>query len=152
MGKEIERKFLLTKGASIPIPMTYKKYTIKQGYILSDQSKQVRIRLTVYDAVIGLKFGNGNIRDEYEYEIPMSDGEEMYEKCDLKLEKHRLSFNKGHEHYDVDEFPNGLIFVEVEFKTVKDMENWVKPHWIGKEITGKKKYSNITLAKQKLKW
>ena len=68
MGKEIERKFLLTKGASIPIPMTYKKYTIKQGYTLSDQSKQVRIRLTVYDAVIAIKFGKGSIG--YQFQKP----------------------------------------------------------------------------------
>jgi len=152
MGKEIERKFLLNEKASIPIPANYKRYTIKQGYILTGDSKQVRIRLTVYDAVIGIKFGNSPIRDEYEYEIPMADGKEIYEKCELKLEKSRLSFKRGKEQYDVDSYPNDINVVEVEFKSIEDSNNWVKPEWIGKEISGKKKYSNITLAKQNLKF
>ena len=57
-------------------------------------------------------------------------------------------------HYDVDTFPNKMQWVEVEFKSIKEMKLWEKniPHWIGKEITGSRQYSNIALAKQNLKW
>jgi adenylate cyclase len=153
MGKEIERKFLLAEGTSIPIPRVHQKLTIKQGYLHAEKGKQVRIR--IYDdfkAYIGVKFTESQIRDEFEYLIPLEDGELMYEKTEQKLEKRRLSFSRGKEHYDVDTFPNGLTFVEVEFKSMKAMENWEKPSWLGEEITGVGKYSNINLAKKDLKF
>mgnify|MGYP006935469585 CR=1 FL=1 len=153
MGKEIERKFLLAEGASIPIPRVHQKLTIKQGYLHAEKGKQVRIR--IYDdskAYIGVKFTESQIRDEFEYPIPLEDGKLMYGKTEQKLEKRRLSFSRGKEHYDVDTFPNGLTFVEVEFKSMKAMENWEKPSWLGEEITGVGKYSNINLAKKDLKF
>lgn len=152
MAKEIERKFLLTKGASIPIPEEHSKLKIKQGYILAEKGKQVRVRLYDTKAVLCIKYTEKFVRDEFEYEILMKDAKEIYSKCEMKLEKRRLSFKVGNQTYDVDSFPNKMVFVEVEFKSVKDMKKWVKPHWIGEEITGVKKYSNILLAKKKLKF
>ncbi len=152
MAKEIERKFLLSAGSSIPIPKEHKKLAIKQGYIFLDKGKHLRIRLYKDRAVLGLKYTSGPVRDEYEYEVPMKDAKEMYSKCTMKLEKHRLSFERFNETYDIDSYPNGIQFVEVEFKSVKASKTWVKPSWIGKEITKVSKYSNIVLAKQNLKW
>lgn len=153
MGKEIERKFLLAKGASIPIPKKHDKLIIKQGYLHAEKGSQVRIRIyNDFKAYIGIKFTETQIRDEFEYLIPLEDGKLMYEKSKLNLEKNRLSFKRGKEHYDVDTFPNGIQFVEVEFKSLKDMEAWVKPSWLGEEITGVSKYSNINLAKKNLKF
>jgi CYTH domain-containing protein len=151
MGKEIERKFLLAEGASIPIPRVHEKHLIKQGYLHAEKGKQVRIRIyNDFKAYIGVKFTESQIRDEFEYLIPLEDGLVMYDKTHDKLEKKRLSFRRGKEHYDVDTFPNGLTFVEVEFKSLKAMENWEKPSWMGEEITGVGKYSNINLAKKNL--
>ena len=150
MGKEIEKKFLLAEGASIPIPATYQKLKIKQAYICAEKGKQVRVRIINNSkAVLGIKFTQSIIRDEFEYEIPLKEAKLMYEKSTMRVEKNRLSFNrKGH--YDIDTFPNGLVTVEVEFKSIKAMEKWVKPSWLGEEITGVSKYSNITLAKKNL--
>jgi CYTH domain-containing protein len=151
MGKEIERKFLLAEGSSIPIPRVHRKYIIKQGYLHAEKGKQVRIRIyNDLKAYIGVKFTESQIRDEFEYPIPLEDGLVMYDKTQDKLEKKRLSFRRGKEHYDVDTFPNGLTFVEVEFKSLKAMENWEKPSWMGEEITGVGEYSNIKLAKKNL--
>lgn len=150
MGKEIERKFLLAEGTSIPIPRIFQKLNIKQAYIHAEKGKQIRVRITGKEAVLGIKFTENIIRDEFEYPIPMKDAKLMYDKAEWKLEKKRLSFKRGKEHYDVDTFPNGMVFVEVEFKSIKDMKAWVKPSWIGEEITGVGKYSNVTLAKKKL--
>lgn len=152
MAKEIERKFLLARGASIPIPENFQKFNIKQGYIFSEKGKHLRIRLYSDKAVICLKFTDGPIRDEFEYEVPMKDGKNMYKKCTMKLEKHRLTFSRFNENYDIDSYPNGMRFVEVEFKSVKASKTWVKPSWIGKEITGSRQYSNIALAKKNLKF
>lgn len=158
MAKEIERKFLLAEGTSIPIPEEFCKYDIKQAYILAEKDKQVRIRISTIaetkltKAIIGIKFTGGLVRDEYEVKMDVKEGLDLYEKCDLNLEKKRLSFKKNGLHYDVDTFPNGITFVEVEFKTLKAMEKWVKPTWIGEEITKNSEYSNIVLAKQNLKF
>jgi len=147
MGKEIERKFLMVK----PLPFPYTNpQKIRQAYIFAEKGKHVRIRLYHDKAVLGLKYTTGPVRDEFEYEIPMKEGLEIYKKCRSKLEKVRFSFDKGKEHYDIDTFPNKVEFVEVEFKSIKDAKNWVKPDWIGKEITGVSKYSNIVLAKKNL--
>lgn len=151
MGKEIELKFLLN-DSPIPIPKKFKKSLIKQAYIHSDMDKQVRIRLVDGTGIIGIKYYNGLIRDEFEYEIPLDDAEFIYEKSENKLEKKRLSFKRFNEHYDVDTFPNGIQFVEVEFKSIKHMSEWVKPSWIGDEITNDQNYSNVVLSKQKLRF
>ena len=155
MGKEIERKFLLMYGVVVPIPQDSEKTLIKQGYIHADMEKHVRVR--IYDSepslgVIGIKYTESLVRDEFEFEIPIEDAQFMYDKSDMKLEKKRISFVIGDEHYDLDYFPNGLSFVEVEFKSIEAMGKWEKPNWIGEEITGVKEYSNITLAKKNLKF
>lgn len=167
MGKEIELKFLLAKGSSIPIPANHKKLKIKQAYIVAEKGLQVRVRITeepirlqsvngirksaFIKSNIGIKFTGGIIRDEFEYEIPLNEAKEIYKKCKWKIAKNRLSFSVGSSHYDVDTFSNGMIFVEVEFKSVKAMKAWKKPKWLGKEITGVGKYSNIVIAKKKTK-
>jgi adenylate cyclase len=163
MGKEIERKFLLAEGTSIPIPVEHIKVNIKQGYISVEKDKQVRVRLTKWSlsefATVCVKFTGKLIRDEFEFSVTndIKEAKELYKKCKWSVEKKRLSFNSHHMpdvRYDVDTFPNGMQWVEVEFKSIKDMKKWEKdiPSWIGKEITGVSKYSNITLAKKKLKF
>lgn len=150
MAKEIERKFLLS--GSIPVPEGFSKSEIKQGYILAEKGKQVRVRIAKGKGLLCVKFTDGVLRDEFEYEIPVKDAKEIFSKCTATLEKKRLSFKIDKETYDVDTYPNGLTFVEVEFKSMKDLEKWEKPSWIGEEISGKKKYSNIELAKENLKF
>lgn len=152
MGKEIERKFLLAPGTSIPIPRNFNKCLIKQAYVHAEKGKQIRVRIAEYGCSIGIKYTGELVRDEFEYGIPYKDAKVLYEKCNLTIEKKRLSFKRGHETYDVDEFPNGMVFVEVEFKSIEKMDKWEKPHWIGEEITNDPKYSNVVLARKKLKF
>jgi CYTH domain-containing protein len=149
MAKEIERKFLLDKA--IPWELEQQKL-IKQGYVFSDKGKQLRIRIIHDQAFMCLKFTKDRIRDEYEYEVPLIDGLEIYHKCKNKLEKIRNTIRPISKPYtvDVDTYPNGLIVAEVEFKTEEDCNNFEPFEWFGEEITGNKKYSNITLSKQKL--
>lgn len=41
----------------------------------------------------------------------------------------------------------GLIFAEVEFPSEEEAENFIPLNWFGEEVTGKKEYSNSSLAK-----
>lgn len=156
MAKEIERRFLMG-DSPIPIPDHHNKFLIKQGYVYVGKDKQVRVRLikdyNKISAALCVKYTAKLVRDEYEFRInELIEAKELYKKCKLTIEKKRLSFNSGQEHYDVDIFPNELTVVEVEFKSLKNMKKWVKPRWVGKEITGVRKYSNISLAKKNLKF
>lgn len=153
MAQEIERKFLLAEGATSPVFGDFTKDKLRQGYISGDKEKNVRIRLTggkTPKAILGIKFTNDAITDEFEYEIPMDEGLQIYEKAEFKLEKKRLSFDINKVHYDLDIYPNGLQIVEAEFKSVEQMEKWVKPVWIGEEVSKQSEYSNVVLAKQNL--
>jgi adenylate cyclase len=152
MGKEIERKFLLAVGVSIPIPAKFRKFGIKQGYIHGDMDKNIRIRLTRKAAVLGIKFTQGPLRDEFEYEIPEKDGQAIYDKAIWKLEKLRLAFKSKKIHYDIDTYPNGMVVIEAEFTSEEQMNAWVKPSWIGEEVTNDSKYSNVVLAQQNLRF
>lgn len=149
MGKEIERKFLLDKP--IPWDLGHQKL-IKQGYLFLSKNKHLRIRIVDHSAYLCLKFTKNKTRDEYEYEVPLLDGLEMMNKCQYVIEKIRNTIHPlGHKYtIDVDTYPNGLIVAEVEFKSLEESDSFVPFEWFGIEITGNKKYSNITLAKQKL--
>ncbi len=147
MAQEIEKKFLLDK---FPFNGFYGSFTIKQGYLHGDKDKNIRIRLTKDKAVLGIKFTDKEITDEYEYEIPVEDGLAIYQKTQKRLEKKRTVYISNGVHYDIDEYPNGLLIVEAEFSSIEQMEDWVKPSWIGNEVTGLEQYSNVVIAKQNL--
>ena len=56
--------------------------------------------------------------------------------------------------FEIDEFQNknnGLVIAEIELKSKKQL--FKKPEWIGKEVTGIKKYYNSQLAQKPFsKW
>jgi len=151
MAKEIERKFLIEETISPDLGI---QKLIKQGYLIHDKNKQLRVRVIDHESFICLKYTKSQVRDEYEYEIPLKDGLELMGKCKYKLEKIRTTISGIYTPYiiDIDTYPNGLVVAEVEFKTQEDCDNFKPIEWFGREITGEKEYSNITLAKQKLKF
>ena len=53
---------------------------------------------------------------------------------------------KGKYTIDIDLYKDGLVVIEVEFKNEKDANEFVPLAWMGKEITGDREYSNISLA------
>ncbi|HEX3385172.1 MAG TPA: CYTH domain-containing protein, partial [Mucilaginibacter sp.] len=68
MGLEIERKFLVdhAKWAKVAKP---EGTHYKQGYILAEPGRTVRIRISDKQAFLNLKSRNSQVsRDEYEYE------------------------------------------------------------------------------------
>ena len=149
MADEIERKFLIQD--EIPADLGTPSF-IKQGYIILGDNRHLRIRLEKNDATLGLKFTGEKIRKEYEYKVPYFHGKEMYERCDFYLEKLRFTFYWGDDKYEFDSFPNGMKYVEIEFKTLHEAESFIPPKWLGEDITHDSKYSNITLAEHKLRF
>lgn len=152
MAKEIERKWLVNE--SILLSTTFYDYFIQQGYIMLEEHKQLRIRLLDNGkAVLGLKYTENAVRDEYEYDIPYNDGLELYNKCEFTVEKKRFVLIEDNGlKYEIDVYPNGLRVVEVEFKSLEEANTFVELDWFDEEITTNREYSNITLAKQNLKF
>ena len=148
MGIEIERKFLVKNDQ-------WRKLSegelYRQGYISTDANKTVRIRTIGKKGYLTIKGITKNaIRDEFEYEIPIEDANEMLEGfCERPLiEKTRYKITVDRRIWEIDEFlgeNEGLIIAEVELDDVND--DFVLPNWIGKEVTEDPRYYNANLVK-----
>ena len=147
MPKEIERKFLL-KNDSWRGQDTGKRY--RQGYLSTVKERTVRVRTAADKGFVTIKgITVGASRSEYEYEIPVSDANEMLDRlCERPLiEKTRYRISHAGLVWEVDEFEGenrGLITAEVELKDVH--QSVTPPDWIGKEVTGDPRYFNANLV------
>ncbi len=150
MSIEIERKFLVN---SVDFKEeSFQKISIKQGFLNSNKHRVVRIRIVDhigYITVKGITFDNGTSRFEWEKEISKTEAEKLLLLCEtVPIEKIRYLVKSGNHTIEIDEFlgtNKGLCIAEIELRT-KD-EVYKKPQWLGKEVTGKKKYYNAKLSK-----
>lgn len=148
MAKEIERKFLVR--SDVWRAHVSQSSSFVQGYILSDTDRSVRVRIKDnVSATLTIKIGHvGLTRDEFEYDIVLGDGQEMIEKSlGNVIEKTRYNVEYGGYLWEVDVFAGvhaGLVVAEVELDHPD--EDPPLPPWIGKEVTGDKRYSNQWLA------
>lgn len=128
----------------------YVSQVLKQGYLMFDGDKHLRVRI-INDSNAYLTFKtnvNSRERIEYEYEIPLNDGIEMYKSTNVKLEKTRIKLTDEYNNVvDIDILPNGVQVVEIEYENFPP----TLPDYFGDEITGKKEYSNIQIAKKNAK-
>jgi CYTH domain-containing protein len=147
MGLEIERKFLVDLENFVPEGSPIK---IKQGYLISDSQKVVRIRTKGEKAFVTIKSNvNGVVRKEYEYAIPYSDALEMFELCQgYPIFKTRWEYEyKGHV-WEIDVFEganSGLVVAEIELSD--ENESFEKPRWAGIEVSTDERYFNSNLSK-----
>jgi|TARA_B110000967_G_scaffold27061_1_gene24787 CYTH domain-containing protein len=154
MPLEIERKFLV-KNEDFKNEF-YKKTVIKQGYLNSDKSRTVRIRITdeaAFLTVKGKSNKTGTTRFEWEKEIDKAEGEQLLLLCENTIiDKTRFYVKNEHHIFEVDEFygdNQGLIVAEIEL--ISEHESFKKPTWLGEEVTGKEKYYNSRLNKNPFK-
>ena len=148
MGFEIERKFLVSGDYK---SKSFKAYPIKQGYLSLSGVSVVRVRVKGEKAYITVKssVAAGTIkRNEWEYEIPVNDAEEMLKLCEEGLiDKKRYLVKAGNHVFEVDEFygeNEGLLIAEVELES--EDEQFEKPEWLGEEVTGNVRYYNSFLS------
>lgn len=150
MGLEIERKFLV-KSTDFKKEF-FDKNQIKQGYLNSNKNRTVRIRVSDNKAFItvkGISNKTGTTRFEWEKEIEKEEAEQLLLLCEPSIiEKIRYLIKTENHTFEVDEFfgnNKGLIVAEIELNS--EHENFTKPNWLGKEVTGIKKYYNASLSK-----
>ncbi len=147
MAKEIERKFLVhpRKWSDLGEGLV-----IRQGYLSASKKGSVRVRTYGDRAYVTIKGATSGIsRNEYEYEIPLADANEiMGSLCEhppIEKTRYRIVF-KGHT-WEVDEFAGanrGLTVAEVELKEPREQVEL--PDWIDREVSGDPRYFNSNLS------
>lgn len=149
MGLEIERKFLLKNNSWREKVSTSK--LIRQGYLAPLDTSSVRVRIEDDKANINIKSAQLGIkRMEYEYAIPMSDALEMLEQLCRKPQVHKtrhIVIVDAHV-WEIDEFYDenqGLVVAEIELDN--ENEAFVKPDWLGEEVSHDPRYYNVSLIK-----
>lgn len=154
MGKEIERKFLVTSDAWRALAQGT---MYRQGYLNSIKERTVRIRTVGEKAFLTIKgITVGATRAEYEYEIPFAECNAMLDTLAEKpiIEKKRYKIKYAGLTWEVDEFFGenaGLIVAEVELES--EDQKIDKPEWIGNEVSGDPRYFNSNLIKHPFtKW
>ena len=150
---EIERKFLVVDDSYKQL--SYGSFHIVQGYICSERGRTVRVRIRderAYLTIKGPSENGGLSRYEFEREIPLEDGRQMMQLCEPGIiDKTRWLVKSGNHTFEVDEFHGaneGLVVAEVEL--AYEDEPFKKPDFIGKEVTGDRRYYNSELRKATL--
>ena len=151
MAKEIEKKFLVSSNAYKAAAA--KQTRITQGYLSSVPERTVRVRIKGNAGFITIKgIGNqsGAARFEWEKEIPVQEVEELLPLCEPGvIDKTRYEVKAGKHLFEVDEFHgdnDGLVVAEVEL--ADEQEEFERPEWLDREVTGDPRYYNSMLMKQ----
>jgi len=148
MHLEIERKFLVRKDLWYAVHKPEGE-DILQGYLVSEPSITIRVRVTKKNCCLTIKGPTQNTsREEYEFSIPQKDAYEIltaFTKNKIEKTRYRIGFEG--KIWEIDEFfgdNEGLIIAEIELK--KEDEIFKKPPWLGEEVTADERYMNASLA------
>jgi len=149
MALEIERKFLVEGNFQKEVSESKR---ITQGYLSSVPERSVRVRIygdKGFLTIKGIANTSGTSRYEWEREIPISEAEELLLLCEAGvIDKIRHKVKVGTHCFEIDEFKGkneGLIIAEIELQN--ENETFIKPLWLGKEVTGNTQYYNSQLSK-----
>jgi adenylate cyclase len=146
MAIEIERKFLVKSDEWKKNGLSIK---VRQCYLSTDPNKTVRVRIVGGCSYITIKGKtNGISRKEFEYEIPNSDAEALFELCDGPiLEKTRYTLYSGTAlWWSIDVFHGvneGLVIAEIELD--HEDQGFIIPNWVGEEVSHDPRYYNSNL-------
>ena len=150
MAIEIEKKFLVNDESYKE--MAFKSDRIAQGYICRQGGNSTRVRVRGdkgYLTIKGPSIDGGLSRFEWEKEIPASEAWELMKLCPTPIiDKTRYLVEFEDHVFEVDEFygdNEGLVVAEVELSAID--EEFKKPPFLGKEVTGEGKYYNSSLSR-----
>ena len=153
-GDEIERKWLV-KRENIPYNLEKKAdiFEITQTYL--NYSPEIRVRnISDQRYMMAIKTGlteeQGLTRDERQYDLTKEEYEHLLSKQEgntiyktryqIKVDNYQYAFDYFHEQLD------GLTYIEIEFPSEEEANNFQTPDWFGKDVTNEKKYKNQSLA------
>jgi adenylate cyclase len=147
--REIERKFLLKR-----VPDGLEQFPhdeIAQGY-LAIESGGVQVRLRKKGNVRSLTYKRGTKtgREEREIRLSVEQFDALWPAtAGRRLTKVRYEVPWKEHTIEIDVYRgrhDGLIVAEVEFDDEKSCIAFRPPDWLGEDVTGKSRYSNVLLA------
>ncbi len=149
MHIETERKFLVNDDSYKE--METECHRLTQGYICREKGRTVRVRLwddRAYLTIKGAGSASGMSRYEWEKEIPVDEARGLMALCrEGIIDKTRYIVPFGGHDFEVDEFHGdnaGLVMAEIELEN--ESEPFGRPGWLGKEVTGDRRYYNSMLT------
>ena len=143
---ETERKFLVVGEYK---SQAYKATRIQQGYIASGNGRTVRVRIRGDKGYLTIKGPSGLAgltRYEFDTEIPLDDARDLMQICEPGIiDKTRFLVKSpdGRHVWEIDEFygdNEGLVLAEVELSS--EDEHFLKPDFVGREVTGDRRFYN----------
>lgn len=150
MAIETERKFLVTGDRFIP--QATDRTEITQTYLSVDPERIVRVRIAGEKACLTIKsITEGSMLSRREWELPLAlevARELMTASIPGKILKTRHYVPSGKHMFEVDVFHDkneGLIVAEIELSQPE--EDFIRPVWLGKEVTDNPAYYNSNLIK-----
>lgn len=153
MPVEIERKFLVASDAWKADARPGQHF--QQGYIIGTDRVSVRVRI-VDDSVCTLttKLPRcGMSRFEFENDLSPSEARALLGACEgAIIDKTRYEVMVGGNLWEVDVFGgenDGLVVAEIELRS--EDQAFVRPAWLGREVTGIARYQNSALVKRPYK-
>lgn len=154
MPIEIERKYLVKYNLWDALAKPKGEY-YRQGYVVNEMSKTVRVRATENQGFITIKGKTDNpaVKPEYEYQIPKAEAIELLDGfTENNIEKIRYKIEYQGKIWEIDLFygdNEGLIVAEIELNSME--EPYQIPEWIDREVTHESKYFNSNLSKNPFK-
>ena len=155
MGKEIERKFLVRGDYSKEV---FESHHIVQGYLCHVTGKTVRVRILDGKAILTIKGpsdSSGIGRFEWEKEITLQDAEDLLTIAEPGLvdkTRHLVRNLDGVHVWEIDEFHGdneGLVVAEIELGSAD--EDFIRPEWLGEEVSMDRRYFNSSLIRHPFK-
>ncbi|HSZ72052.1 MAG TPA: CYTH domain-containing protein [Cytophagaceae bacterium] len=149
---EIERKFLVLSKYQMELAKEKGIY-FRQGYLSTDPSKTVRIRIKDNQAFLTVKgLTQGISRTEIESPISLDSAKALFESfITNEIQKIRRIVQVDGKDWEVDEFlgrHKGLWMAEIELNSAE--EEVSLPVWAGREVSSEKEYFNSYLSEHGL--
>jgi adenylate cyclase len=147
---EIERKFLVTR-----LPRMLRRYShqeIAQGYLAVGRDR-AHVRLRKAGRVCSLTFKRGRAQWREEREIRLTPAQfsilwPATAGSRLTKTRYHVPWKKLMIEIDIYGGSNqGLVVAEVEFPDAANRDAFRAPDWLGDEVTGVSRYSNVRLAR-----
>lgn len=148
---EIERKFLLQQ---LPDRLANHPHEeIAQGYLALERGG-VQVRLRKKGSVRSLTYKRGAKigREEREIRLSAEQFDALWPATEgRRLTKVRYDVPWKEWVIEVDVYSgrhSGLVVAEVEFPDEKSCVAFIPPEWVGEDVTGRSRYSNVSLARE----
>ncbi|OKJ11993.1 hypothetical protein AMK19_12175 [Kitasatospora sp. CB01950] len=148
MAVEIERKFLVPDGETVPAG---REFEVRQGYlVIGPEGAEARVRDQGGACSLTVKRGTGLVRGEWETPLAAEQFEALWPATEhARIAKTRRVVQLGRHEAVVDTFHGrlaGLRTVEVEFADPQEAAAFTPPSWFGPEVTDRADLKNQHLA------